>query len=106
MLRQDLQAKILKDMIAARLADGVSDSAIEPLNETIRHSFVEIVEKLIPPVAQSVRKLARVLVTGFFCAPYSGLQETYSLGTIMNLFTDGAKLFLEQVEGAKYRRCF
>ena len=50
---QDLQVEILRDTMAARSADSISDSAIEALylsygtsalDEAIRHPFAEVID--------------------------------------------------------------
>lgn len=57
-------------MVATRSTNDVTNGFVEGLNKAIGHMLVKVVEELIPPVAQSIHKLAQVLVAGSLRPPY------------------------------------
>ena len=103
MLSHNLQLEVFEIAIAVGTVDNDTNGPIDAFHKAIGDPVLEIVEDLVPPVAQGLDEFEQEPITGVFSFPEPGAQETFSLASILTLFTDGTELFLEQIDGTQFR---
>ena len=106
MFDQDLQAEVIKITEPEGPVDDTSDSATNSFHEALGDAVIEVVEELLPPVAQSIGESCQVATARCAGLPYPSSKESYRLGSVGDLITNGAKLLFEAVDSPQFGRCF
>ena len=75
--------------------------AVEGLDEPIGNALDEVVEDLVPPIAECGDELGQVFVAGPPGFENPGGEESLGLAPIMDFLEDAPEFLLEEVQGSK-----
>ena len=99
---QDLQSKMLKDMKAESAPDNGPNGVVQAFDDATRETFIEIVQELVPPVAQRFRELDQLGQARRLGLIQPGAQEPFGAGPVVNFVGERAKLLFQHIRLAQF----
>src|SRR3972149_11302814 len=94
---------MLKDVIAESAPDNGPNGVVQSFDDATRETFVEVIQELVPPVAQrfgELDQLGQARRLGFI---RPGTQETFGAWPVLNFVGEGAKLLFQHIGSTQFR---